>query len=155
MALDTTTRVRLRTFGRYAAGSGVAAVLSELAFLVSYGVGAIPLLATVLAWFVGAVPNYLLNRYWAWRHHRSSRSKRELLPYVLIVVTTTVVAALVTTGVDTLAHRWETEHIWRTLLVGGAYLGTYGVMFLLKFVLFDRYVFTGEHHRSATRRTVT
>jgi len=132
----------------------VAAILSELAFLGSYGIGAIPLAATVIAWFAGAVPNYLLNRYWAWRHHNPADGKRELLSYVVVVVTTTAVAALVTTTADALAQHWTTTHTWRTLFVGTTYLGTYGVMFLLKFALFDKYVFTRRRDRSATGGTV-
>ena len=33
------------------------------------------------------------------------------------------------------------SHAWQTILVSGSYLATYGVLFILKFVLFDRYVF--------------
>lgn len=111
------------------------------------------MLATVVAWFAGAVPNYLLNRYWAWRHRSRPDAGRELVPYAIIVVATTAAAALVTTLADTLVHEWVTSHTWQTLFVGAAYLGTYGIMFLLKFVLFDRLVFSGGRSRSARSRS--
>ena len=59
---------RLGTFLRYGAGSLVAMACSEVVLVGAYavaGAGALP--ATVLAWTAGAVPNYVLNRRWAWR----------------------------------------------------------------------------------------
>ena len=142
MAPYTTTRAKVSVFGRYTAASVVAACLSELAFLASYGLGMIPLVASLIAWFAGAVPNYLLNRRWAWQRDGKVDRKRELLPYVAIVVVTAGTAAVVTTVTDALVRDWVESHTWQVLLVGAAYLGTYGVMFLLKFLLFDKYVFT-------------
>lgn len=144
MAPYTTDRARVRIFGRYTAASIVAAILSELAFLASYGLGAIPLVASIIAWFAGAVPNYLLNRRWAWQRDGKADLRRELLPYAAIVVVTAGTAAVVTTVADALVRDWVDSHTWQVLLVGAAFLATYGVMFLLKFVLFDRYVFTAR-----------
>jgi putative flippase GtrA len=59
---------RFGTFLRYGAGSLVAMACSEVVLVGAYAVaGAGALLATVLAWTAGAVPNYVLNRRWAWR----------------------------------------------------------------------------------------
>lgn len=144
MAPYTTNRTKVSIFGRYTAASVVAAGLSEVAFLTSYGLGAIPLVASLIAWFAGAVPNYLLNRYWAWQRGGKVDGRRELLPYAVIVVVTAGTAAVVTTVADTLVRDWVDSHTWQVLLVGAAFLGTYGVMFLLKFLLFDKYVFTAR-----------
>lgn len=144
LALSAHQRQRLRIWIRYTGGSVVAAAVSEVAFLTAYGLGAVPIVASVLAFVSGAVPNYLLNRYWAWQRRGRADRTRETLPYVAIIVVT----ALVAIGMTTLADIWVREHIeshsWRTLLVGAAYIGTYGVMFVLKFVLFDRLIFGGR-----------
>jgi putative flippase GtrA len=53
---------------RYLGSSLVATVCSELTFVVLYGpchVGTA--YASLLAWLAGAVPNYWLNRRWAWQ----------------------------------------------------------------------------------------
>lgn len=99
------------------------------------------MVASVIAWLAGAGPSYLLNRHWAWQRGGRVDRKRELLPYVVIVLTTAGTAAVVTTVADALVHEGVDSRTWQVLLVGAAYLGTYGFMFLLKFVLFDRYVF--------------
>ena len=83
--------------GRYAASSVIAGLISEGAFLASYGLGALPSVASVIAFVAGAVPNYLMNRYWAWQQKDKVRPGRELLPYLIIIVTTAVLASLITT----------------------------------------------------------
>jgi len=58
----------------------------------------------------------------------------------MIVIGSAVTAALVTTATDHLVQGID-SHAWKTVLVTGSYFGTYGVLFILKFVLFDRLVF--------------
>ena len=127
-------RSRLLLWARYSASSVVATVVSQVAFALCYWLGAAAVLATLVAWLAGAVPNYLLSRRWAWGR------PGQLLPYAMIVVGSAVTAALVTTATDHLVQGID-SHAWKTVLVTGSYFGTYGVLFILKFVLFDRLVF--------------
>lgn len=135
---------RFLLWGRYAGASVIAGLISEAVFLASYGFGALPAVASVLAFVAGAVPNYLMNRYWAWQQRGRADRKRETLPYAVIVIVT----ALAAIGITTLADSWVQAHVashtWRTILVGAAFLGTYGFMFILKFVLFDRLIFANR-----------
>ena len=127
-------------WARYSAASVVATVLSQLAFALCYWFGTIPVVASVVAWVSGTVPSYLINRRWTWR----GKPGRDLLPYAIIVVTSAVLAALVTTLTDHLVQDRIDSHAWQTVVVTGSYLATYGVLFILKFVLFDRYVFANR-----------
>lgn len=124
---------------RYTAGSVVATVCSEVAFLLLYGVAHTgSTAATVLGWLAGAVPNYLLNRSWAWGRKGRPQLARELLPYAGIVAGTLAVAS-VTTHYAGIGAASVTELDWlRVLLVGAAFLGTYGVLFVVRFMLLDR-----------------
>lgn len=128
------SRSRWLLWARYSASSVVATVVSQLAFALCYWLGASAVVATLVAWLTGAVPNYLLNRRWAWGRGG------HLLPYAIIVIGSAVTAALVTTVTSHLVQGID-SHAWKTLLVTGSYFGTYGVLFILKFVLFDRLVF--------------
>jgi putative flippase GtrA len=128
------TRGRWLLWAKYSASSVIATVVSQVAFAVCYWFGTAALLATVVAWICGAIPNYVLNRRWTW-----GRSGQKL-PYTIIVVGSAVTAAIVTSVTDHLVQPIE-SHAWKTLLVSGSYLGTYAVLFIVKFVLFDRLVF--------------
>jgi putative flippase GtrA len=137
-------RQRVRLWGRYATSSVIAGVISELVFLVAYWFEAAPFVASLVAFVSGAVPNYLMQRRWTFRRTGMPNPVRETLPYVVTIVSTALVAILVTT----LADRWVEAHVGphglQVFLVGAAFLGTYGVMFLLKFVLYDRLIFAGR-----------
>lgn len=141
-------RLRAKLWGRYTAASVIAGVISQVVFLVTYWFGAAPVAASVVAFVAGAVPNYLMNRRWAWRRSDKPHPVRETLPYAVIIIGTALVAILATT----LADRWVVAHVGshtlQVFLVGAAFLGTYGAMFVLKFVLFDRLIFAGDGART-------
>jgi putative flippase GtrA len=128
------SRSRLLLWAKYSASSVIATVVSQLAFALCYWFGAAAIVATLVAWIAGAVPNYVLNRRWTW-----GRSGQKL-PYTIIVVGSAVTAAVVTSVTDHLVQPLD-SHAWQTVLVTGSYLGTYAVLFIVKFVLFDRLVF--------------
>ncbi len=122
---------------RYVTGSVVATLCSEVAFLLLYGaLHAAPVVASALGWLAGAVPNYWLNRTWAWGRRGRPDLVGELLPYVSIVLSTLLLASVATSVVhDALV---DTGHGLRTVLVGGTFLAVYGVVFVLRFLLLDR-----------------
>ncbi|TDO67434.1 putative flippase GtrA [Kribbella sp. VKM Ac-2571] len=128
------SRSRLLLWAKYSASSVIATVVSQLAFALCYWFGTAAIVANLVAWISGAVPNYLLNRRWTW-----GRSGQKL-PYTIIVVASAVIAAVVTSVTDHLVQPIE-SHAWQTVLVTGSYLATYAVLFIVKFVLFDRLVF--------------
>jgi putative flippase GtrA len=127
---------------RYLGGSVVAAGCSETVLVVLYGLLHVaPAPASCLAWLAGALPNYWLNRSWAWRRSGRPDLRREVLPYVAIVLVTLALATLLTGAVD----RWSrelTDSTVRVVLVAATFLGVYVAVFVLRFALFDR-LFTG------------
>jgi putative flippase GtrA len=145
---------RLRIWAKFAAGSVVATVLSQIAFTVTFGVfDASAAVASVVAFFAGAVPNYLLSRAWAWGD-RDVRSKRAaVFSYVLVIAVTNLLAIGMTTLADALVRSHVSSHGVRTLLVDIAYLFSYGVMSVVKFLLFDGVVFSSRRSRHQVRST--
>ncbi len=123
---------------RYVGGSVVAAGCSEVTLVVLYGLLHVaPGLASVLAWLAGAVPNFWLNRSWAWRRRGRPDLRREVLPYVVIVLVTLALATVLTGAVDHWA-RDATGSTMRVVLVAGTFLGVYVAVFVLRFLLLDR-----------------
>jgi putative flippase GtrA len=124
---------------RFGTGSVVATVCSQATFLVVYGpLGASTTVSSVLAWFAGAIPNYWINRSWTWGRRGRPSVRRELLPYAAVVLGTLALAIVATTGVEKLLETTSISHAGQTLLVTGTYFMVYAVMFVFRFLLFDR-----------------
>ncbi len=127
------------TMARYLAGSVVATVCSEVVFVLLYGpAGAGTTLSSLLGWLAGAIPNYWLNRRWAWRRTGPVSLRRELVPYVAIIVVTLLLAVVATGAADHLVGSLDLSDRQRWAVVGGTFLGVYGVVFVLRFALLDR-----------------
>jgi putative flippase GtrA len=142
---SVTSSPRWRTFLRYAAGSLVATGCSEVVLVAGYGLfGLGPQAASLVAWVAGAVPNYLLNRRWAWRERDRPPVWRELLPYWVITLGTAALAIAATTAADGLVRHAVSDRGERSFLLGVVYLAAYGVVFVIKFVLFDGWVFAAK-----------
>lgn len=129
-------------FARYAAGSVVAMGCSELVLIGAVGLTPIgATAAAALAWAAGAVPNYVLNRRWAWKRDRSASFRREVLPYWIITIATAAAAVAATKGADEWLRRSVSGRAELSVLLGVAYFAAYGVVFVIKFALFDGVVF--------------
>ena len=134
---------------KFTAGSAVATVISEVAFLLMYGLlHAGTRLAGVVAFVAGAIPNWALNRRWTWQRRGRPRLGREVMPYVAVVIATAVAATALSGLADDWVRALDTPRSVQVGLVGMAYLLPFGVVFLLKFVLFERVVFSGPPERS-------
>lgn len=132
-----------RTLTRYFVGSVIAMIVSEATLLLVYGLhlgGA--RLAAVAAWGTGAIVNYFLNRNWAWRRRGRAHPGRELLPYWITAVAGLLLSVWATHEAGALAPRISADHTVATVLVGAAYLATYGFLFVAKFLLFHYVIFT-------------
>jgi len=133
---------------RYGAGSVVATVCSQTTFLVLYGpLAASTTLASVCAWFAGAVPNYWLNRSWTWSRRGRPSLRRELLPYAAIIAGTLGLAIVATAAGAAALDGTSVSHGARTFLVAGIYFSVYAVMFVFRFLMFDRLFASGEGRR--------
>jgi putative flippase GtrA len=146
MIRETFARIRtnrlVQRATRYTIGSVVAVVASEIAFVLCYGVGHLGTTATsAVAFVAGAIPNYVLNRSWAWQRRGKLHVGREIIGYWTVALFGFAVAALSTGWVNHAAPHLTSSHTERTALVAGTYLATYGVLFILKFVLFELVIF--------------
>jgi putative flippase GtrA len=130
-------RARLRTLVTFGASSAIATVCSEVVLVLCYGLlGVPPSVASVIAWFAGAVPNFFVNRTWTWQRRGRPSFRSEVLPYLGIVVVTLLIAIAAT---HTVAHLLaDADHSVRTAVVAITYFGVYVLMFLIRFLLFAR-----------------
>jgi putative flippase GtrA len=140
-------------FGRYTLGSVVAVVTSEVAFVACYGSGLLgTTAASAVAFVAGAIPNYVLNRSWAFGRRGRVRVGREVVLYAVVSLISFGASAVATGWANHWAPHVTADHTVRTALVAGAYLATYGVLFLLKFAVMQKVIFTDGQGRGRRSR---
>jgi putative flippase GtrA len=146
------TPVAIRLW-RYGAGSVVAFVTSAVVLFVClswFKLGAIT--ATVIAFFAGAIPNWVLNRRWAWEKRGREGVVRETTLYVIVSV-----IALVASSATDKFTAVEAAHLRNALaksvLVTFAYMFSVVVLTGLKYVAYDRLVFVDRSAPRGERRS--
>jgi putative flippase GtrA len=129
----------------YSAGSVVAVIISEACFASAYGWGHTGTTLAAAAGFIGgAVPNYILNRRWAWRDRRGRNRRQEVLLYMAVAVVSFAVSAVATHWAEIGAGHLTVVRGWQVALITAAYLGVSAVFFAVKFVVYEVVVFTAS-----------
>ncbi|MFQ5555285.1 MAG: GtrA family protein [Acidimicrobiia bacterium] len=117
------------------------------AFNVVFGQGLLFTAQTALGWpavgsnifsvSVGAVPAYLLSRYWVWQKRGKNHFMREVVPFWSL--------ALLGLGLSTLAV-WYVDRQWdpHPLVINLTNLVAFGVVWVSKFIILDRVLFKHE-----------
>ncbi len=143
-----------RLFTRFAAGTAVSTVCSQLAFVLMFGfIAASATVSGAVAFVAGAVPNFLIHRYWTWRRSGPVGIRGELMPYLVVIIFSGLVAIGITAGVDRLIGETINDRALRTVVVAVAFNASYLPLFILKFALLDRLVFgTDEAKRRRAQR---
>jgi putative flippase GtrA len=127
-------------FSRYTIGSIICFGVSELVFVALFApdlLGARG--AAIVASIAGIIPGYFLNRSWTWGRRGRSDFWREVVPYWATALISTLIAAL-GTGLANALFADQPRGI-RTIINATAYMVIYGVLFVAKFVIFQRWLF--------------
>jgi len=138
---------------RYAIGSVVALTTSVIVFALLLDAGFGTTADSVLAFIAGALPNWILNRRWAWERTGEMDIGREVIGYTLISLIALAASSAGTGWTNALlGHHLQHNHGLRVLLVTLAYVVVQGLLFVAKFVAYDRWIFTeGGRFRAALR----
>jgi putative flippase GtrA len=126
---------------RAAATSVAATVLSQVVLLAILTTGGVPALASTLAWAAGAVLNFVVTRRWVWGRTGRPRVRHELLPYLAVIGLGGLASVGLTTLAGALLTPLDLPHPLWVVLVDGAYVAGYALVFVVKFTLLDRLVF--------------
>lgn len=147
-------RARAKTPGgrkaiRYTLVSVISVVVTQIALVVLLGVFHwTAKSANIAACTVGGVPSYTLNRRWAWGKSGRSHMWKEVVPFW----TLTFLGLALSTWAADFAETWAKEnfdsHLMLTLTVAAASLAAFGVLWIGKFLIFNKLMFV-DHHRAA------
>lgn len=129
-------------FIRYSMVSAVAVVISQVTILFCTGVfGLSGILSNTLGAVTSTPASYELNRKWAWGKSGKSHLWREVAPFWAF----TLIGYLASTGTVQLADSMTRSHgvhgAPRVVAIMGASLFAYGVVWIVKFLVFNQVVF--------------
>jgi putative flippase GtrA len=127
---------------RYGAVSLVATTTSlvVLGLLVSTRTMA-PGWANVVATAVGTVPSFELNRRWVWRQRGSASIIGQVVPFAVLSFAGLALSTLTVVVAAALVDGRGIDGATRTLLVQAANLAGFGSLWVLQFVVLDRWLF--------------
>jgi len=135
---------------RFLLASILATATSAIVFPIVYrGFDGSPSVASFVAFGAGTVVSFTVARFYAWNRRDRRRLSRDIVAYALVTSVIGTIAAVVTTYADGRAAHAGLSATEKTVVVEAAYLGTFAVMFVVKFVILDKVVFRVRKIRHA------
>jgi putative flippase GtrA len=129
---------------RYTVVSLVSVGLNQATLAVVFGVlrwAAVP--ANLLATVVATVPTYVLNRSWVWGRRGRSHVVKEVLPFGLLSVLGLVLSSLAASAAERAGRAVTDSRSVQTVIVMGATLVTFGILWAARFVFLNKVLFAG------------
>jgi putative flippase GtrA len=130
---------------RYTMVSGVAVTVSVIVLALLHGVLSWSAFwSNVGATAVATVPSYELNRRWAWGKSGKSHLWKEVVPFWALGFVGLAFSTYWAVAADSLAKHHHLSHLMRTVVVEGAVITAFGILWVGKFIIFNKILFV--HH---------
>lgn len=127
---------------RYGAASILSAALGQAVLMIAFGVFRWSALsASLFSFAVGAISSYHLNRMWVWGRVGRSDLVREILPFWIVAAFGLAVSTATVVVAEDRAALLSQSHALRTAVVMTASCTSVAIVWLLKFLILDRFVF--------------
>jgi putative flippase GtrA len=125
---------------RYTAVSAISALTSLVILAIVYGVLRLwtEVISTLFANVMAGIPSYFLNRQWVWKKGGRSHLWREVLPFWVMSFTGIGFALFAASLAHNFADAHHLHHLARTVLVVGANVAAFGILWVLKFLILNR-----------------
>ncbi len=125
---------------RYTLVSVISALTSLIILTIVYGVLRLwtEVISTLFANIMAGIPSYILNRRWVWGKSGRSHIWREILPFWVMSFTGIGFALYTATLAHNFADAHHLHHLARTVLVVGANVAAFGILWILKFLILNR-----------------
>lgn len=125
---------------KYAGVSVISTVVSQVVLFLVFGVfrlmPAVP--ANVVATIMATIPSYVLNRRWVWKKGGKSHMWREVTPFWVLSFLGLAFSTLAVWVADVVAKHLGLHHGATTLLVNVSALASNGILWIVKFVVYER-----------------
>jgi putative flippase GtrA len=125
---------------RYTAVSAISALTSIVILTIVYGVLRLwtEVWSVLFSNVMAGIPSYFLNRQWVWGKSGRSHLWREVLPFWVTSLTGIGFALVAASLARSYAQSHDLHHLARTVLVVGANVAAFGIVWLLKFLILNR-----------------
>jgi putative flippase GtrA len=139
---------------KYALSSGIAFMLSNVVFAFCYWVALGTTACSVIAFFSAAIPNWIMNRRWAWKQ-TGRAPKKQMISYASVSVIVLIVTSAATGFAN---HEVMVNHIpqhtgVRLLIVTGSFVLITVVLFFAKFAIYEFVIFSDRRRFSLAIRS--
>jgi putative flippase GtrA len=135
---------------RYTLVSVVSVIVSETAFVIVFGFAHWTAKSSaIFSTAVGTIPSYYLNRNWAWGKSGKSHFWKEVVPFWVIAFIGLAFSTWTSDTAEGYVIRHHILGLSRTLIVDGAFIGGFGVLWVLKFIIFNKFLFTTDEDLQA------
>lgn len=133
---------------KYSAASVVSVIVSVV-FLVTFDglLGWPAVLSSTLATAIATVPSYELNRKWAWGKSGKGHLWKEVVPFWALAFLGWGISTFCVDVAESFAQHHHFAHLVKTGLVTVVYVAAFGVLWIAKFVIFNKVLFVHDHHR--------
>ncbi|MGC9220324.1 MAG: GtrA family protein [Solirubrobacteraceae bacterium] len=126
---------------KYALSSVLAFGLSNLTFAFAYWLGWDTTICSVVAFIAAAIPNWIMNRRWAWKQ-KGRAPFRQIMAYAGVSAVVLVVTSLATGWTNAQVQSIPQHHGVRLLIVTGSFVVVTVVLFFIKFVIYEFVIFS-------------
>lgn len=97
--------------------------------------------SNIVAVCVSAVPSYYLNRAWAWGKTGKSHLMKEIVPFWSLAMLGLVFSTWAADYAESNAHQVTSSDLVARLIVNGAALAAFGILWVGKFFIFNKVLF--------------
>jgi putative flippase GtrA len=140
--------VRSRTPGgrkmiRYSLVSVVSVVVSQIVLFIAQSFWSART-SNIVAVCLSAVPSYYLNRAWAWGKTGKSHLMKEIVPFWSLALLGLVFSTWAADYAESNAPQLTSSDLVARLIVNGAALAAFGILWVGKFFIFNRLMFAHQ-----------
>ena len=122
----------------------VAATTSAVTFALLFYFGVGTTTCSVIAFVAGAIPNWILNRRWAWQLRGRIAFGREVVAYVIVSALTLLATSEATAWTKHQVMALPAHYGLRVALVTASYLAVFAVLFAVRFAIYELWIFSGR-----------
>jgi putative flippase GtrA len=134
---------------RYAMVSVVAVPVGEFGVAVFNIVGLTAGWSALCGNSLGAIPSYLLNRYWVWAKTDKNRLFGEIVPFWIVTLIGIGFSLVMGHEAGQFTRHHDIRGLLRLVILLAANLAAFGILWVAKYIFFNRVLFVVRSERSA------